>query len=215
MKALRAGAYSLLKWILLILGGVWTSYGAAHGEVLFAFTAHSAGGGRIVSTDLRTPVTWYNASQTPTFRLFNVPWTTNDVGLTLTATAATDANFNSVVALMTDGVPEPIEFDAFQTWDGGGGWNSYDEPFVFYGSDSDPRIDLHGYQIDAISLRLDSLTLTSPGSNPNRDGNWTDYSASVTLTATGEAIPEPTTISLVFLGAITLIGCTRSGGCDL
>jgi len=37
------------------------------------------------------------------------------------------------------------------------------------------RVDFAGYEVSAIELRLDEVLIESPGSDPNEDGVWTDF----------------------------------------
>ena len=49
----------------------------------------------------------------------------------------------------------------------------------FLGASVGPNgIDLQGYVIDRIGFRLDSLTLSTPGTDPNGNGQWTDFALS-------------------------------------
>ena len=61
-------------------------------------------------------------------------------------------------------------------------------------------IDLGGYDIEAIAMRVDSLWFDSPGRNPNGDGIWTDCGYDLTFTF----IPEPATLSLLAIGMVLL-----------
>jgi PEP-CTERM motif len=63
-------------------------------------------------------------------------------------------------------------------------------------------IDLQGFQIGSIGLHVDSLTISSPGSNPNGDGIWTDVFFEGTVTV--YAVPEPSSLGLlgIFLGCV-------------
>jgi len=65
-----------------------------------------------------------------------------------------------------------------------------------------PTVDFYGYEITEIALTLNALTFDSPGSNPNKDGIWTDHSYDVTYTIYG--IPEPATLLLLGLATPAL-----------
>ena len=80
----------------------------------------------------------------------------------------------------------------------------FPETRAIYGTDSDPRVDLHGYRIDSFSLHVNSLSI-------NVNGNWTDVSYSYTIAANGAVVPEPSSTALVLLGAVALfVGVRRS-----
>ena len=66
-------------------------------------------------------------------------------------------------------------------------------------------IDLGGFAIDYYSLVFNSLNFASPGSNPNGDGNWTDFSFSATFSVYGEPIPEPSYCYLTIAGVVICV----------
>jgi hypothetical protein len=70
--------------------------------------------------------------------------------------------------------------------------------------------DLAGAQIDRITLMFPN-PLSSPGSDPNRDGNWTDFIFQPTLSVYGvRPVPEPSTAGLVLCGLIALAFAARA-----
>ena len=115
--------------------------------------------------------------------------TLSDVGRTFTATAQTDTNFTGFVQRLTDGISEPIQVVDYATTSGTpesqffsthpAGWNV---------------IDLQGFQIGSITMHVDSLTINSPGSDPNHNGLWTDISFQGTITVFA---PEPSSATLL------------------
>jgi hypothetical protein len=54
------------------------------------------------------------------------------------------------------------------------------------------------------------MTLDTPGSNPNHDGIWTDYSYDTTFTI--EETPEPATLSLLALGGLAMLRRRAAAG---
>ena len=64
-------------------------------------------------------------------------------------------------------------------------------------------IDLQGFAIGSFDLRLNQLTITSPGRNPNGDGVWTDYSWNATLYI--YPVPEPSVTALAAAGLAVLV----------
>jgi hypothetical protein len=110
-----------------------------------------------------------------------LPWllTNSDVGQTIYRDA-TDPQFAAFVANLTSGSTESGIFGGVL---GGNG------------------IDLAGFQIDKVGLRVDSLSIVSPGSNPNGDGQWTDTSGQISFLFEGvRAVPEPSTCALALAG---------------
>lgn len=72
--------------------------------------------------------------------------------------------FDRVHGVMIDGTPNR-----------GGGYEGTED--VFFGDQAGSNgFDLSGYVITRIGLQLTAVTIDSPGSDPNGDGNWTDVS---------------------------------------
>ncbi len=60
------------------------------------------------------------------------------------------------------------------------------EAFSFFGDSSGANgIDFNDYIIQCISLRINSLTLDTPGQDPIGNGIWTDYSINYSLLVKG------------------------------
>jgi hypothetical protein len=70
--------------------------------------------------------------------------------------------------------------------------------------------DLAGAQIDRITLMFPN-PLSSPGSDPNGDGNWTDFIFRPTLSVYGvRPVPEPSTAALLLCGLIAMAFVART-----
>jgi hypothetical protein len=100
-------------------------------------------------------------------------------GMTIWTDAATP-NFNVIVNGLTDGVTELVGWttgppDVFIT-----GASSF-EPDLFGDQVGPSGVDLAGYRIDRIGFRVDSFSLASPGTDPNGDGIWTDWTLNGTF----------------------------------
>ena len=131
--------------------------------------------------------------------------TGNNVGHLYTFTQANDPDFNSMVAVLTDGVSEFVGC-SLNLVPGGGGqsdWNSESRFFsqLPLGGNG---IDFRGFKIDSIALRLDLLDISSPGTNPNGNGIWTDCSYSGQISVNYEPVPEPATKVLTAIFALLL-----------
>jgi hypothetical protein len=126
--------------------------------------------------------------------------TPTDVGQTFTVNEATDPDFDNFVTFLTDGKPDSFALEY--------------EPGSFIGVSGNGvfggDLDLIGNTIDSISLQLNTLTISTPGSDPNDDGIWTDYSIDITISVDGQPleeppnkIPEPTsTLGLITFGVL-------------
>jgi hypothetical protein len=97
---------------------------------------------------------------------------------------------------------ESVRLPLGDDWDQGGG----DPPPDLMLPRTGGSPDLIGYTIEYVE-RTVTLTLTSPGSDPNGDGNWTDIEFEILTTIYGT--PEPTTGVLAIAGALSLAGRRR------
>jgi len=182
--------------------------GSANADELFSWTMDLNGGfgghNQFPPFDLSFAIQtdqYYNRTT-----LFDVKWSTNDVGATLTATPATYNNFDAFAADMTDGISDVLDY-TLQSWGAGGEAWQADESGVYFNSKPGSPADLQGNQIDSISLKLNSLSLT-----PGMVGDpHVIFSYNLTLSAQGHAIPEPSTWSLLALGVGALLGAFAAG----
>ena len=113
------------------------------------------------------------------------------IGATLHITEDMDTDFPFMSSLLTNGINDLLCFGA-----PGHIYGVYDYELA------DGNNDFQGYDITSISLTVNDLTFESPGSNPNGDGIWTDYTYDVTFEIWG--VPEPSTLFLLGLGAVML-----------
>ncbi len=118
-----------------------------------------------------------------------------DEGTTLwvDATSPTDVNdfeftpgvtsFEDFVGYITNGDPDWIVSGLMMG--GGAGGAGEPEATFFDGAAGPSGVDLAGYVIDRIGFRVDSISIDSPGTDPNGDGVWTDASLSGTYVFEG------------------------------
>jgi len=107
------------------------------------------------------------------------------------------AGWNHTVERLTDGLAGYVVPWALVVPGGGGG--STKAEAAFFGSQAGPNgIDLAGYELTRIGFEVTSVTVDSPGRDPNGDGAWTDIEYSGWF---------------VFEGYSTIRGtCPRGGG---
>jgi hypothetical protein len=87
---------------------------------------------------------------------------------------ATSPTFENFVAQITDGAVDLVE--ELETPDGVTGVLFGAPEPLWFGADVGPSgVDLSGYEIHRIGVRIDAVSFSSPGSDPNGDGNWTDF----------------------------------------
>jgi len=130
--------------------------------------------------------------------------TAADVGRTFTATQESDPNFNEFAALLTNGKLNKVTLSF-----GSGTLGSGDLFLTKSGRLFVQNTGFFGTTIDSVSLRVDSLTLNSPGVNPNGNGDWTDYSFSGVAIVDGEPVPEPVSALSTLAFGLGVIGFAR------
>lgn len=101
-----------------------------------------------------------------------IPLQNGDKGKRLIATAATEGEFDRFASFLTNGINDQVEWTVFPRGGGGGGERSLESSF-FVGRRGG-GVDFAGYAITSIEFHVDSILLATPGSDPNRDGMWTE-----------------------------------------
>jgi hypothetical protein len=166
----------------------------------------------VFSMGLRaTPPVGENPPLTPIANeIFNgVRFKNTEVGRTATLTAADDPDFSGFVAMLTNGIADELLVSTTTFADGGfAGAPEATSQAVSARSERTLSIlgslDLQGYQIDSITERLDSLTITDNvvpiPSAPNIVGR--QFDGQMTLSIEGSATPEPGTAGLFALATL-------------
>ena len=95
-----------------------------------------------------------------------------DAGRELAATAATDADFLRVVATLTNGQEDTV---VYRFAGAGGSSVGTPESNLIESVQGPGGTDLAGFEIALITFEITSLSIVSPGRDPNGDGNWTDH----------------------------------------
>jgi hypothetical protein len=125
-------------------------------------------------------------------------FTSNNAGQMFTISEATDTNFTTLASILTNGEPAFIGFDY---WIGisNAGFGSGFEQFLAYFFDALPpgnnAVDFQGFPINNVSLLIDTLIFTSPGSNGDGNGQWTDFDFAGRLFVNGDPLLLSTNIS--------------------
>lgn len=102
-----------------------------------------------------------------------IPLQNGDKGKRLVATAATEGEFDHFVSFLTDGINDRVEWAVSLSGGGASGEGSLESSF-FMGRPGG-GVDFAGYAIASVEFHVHSILLVTPGSDPNRDGLWTDY----------------------------------------
>ncbi len=139
------------KFAILVLALLPTflvcSTSNAFGSTLFSFTAGEGGSQPGTVTSMTYPIGY--PTQWPETLFARQSFTLADIGQTVTITPATDPNFKAFTSMLTDGTNEIMTFwfdPAPAVNESGQDWY---ESYVVWGSNTDPRVDLHGYDITA------------------------------------------------------------------
>lgn len=99
-----------------------------------------------------------------------------------------DPGFQGMVAHLTNGVDEMILLRVQLTASGGGGYGVLGRESYFFKTQTNPGPDLQGYEIESIRFVIEVVEHTCPGSDPNHDGIWTDYTLSGRLVIRGRPL---------------------------
>jgi len=85
------------------------------------------------------------------------------------------AGFADAVAKLTDGTDDLIQRGFYYPAGGGSSVTGPESNFIAGGVSGTLSPDFAGYTITRIVLTVDTMTFATPGSDPNGNGNWTDY----------------------------------------
>jgi WD40 repeat protein/photosystem II stability/assembly factor-like uncharacterized protein len=115
--------------------------------------------------------------------------------------------FDAAVASLTDGQDSPMNLRSGVPNGVFGNSHNASES-AFFGGSLRGRVDFAGFDIRSLELRIDEVTLDTPGEDPNGDGQWTDYWVRATLTVYGvhSEAPSRRTPTAVALGPTTAPG---------
>lgn len=138
-------------------------------DVLAVASVTSGGGGATVASQIIVWVDIDGAAGTDTLLLPDT-LQNGDRGRDLIATGA---GFQRGAVRLSNNINESIRrFTKFPA--GGTGGNFSPEATLFQGRPGN-GLDFSGYTVTGITFHVDSILVVSPGSDPNGDGNWTDY----------------------------------------
>lgn len=197
-----------LIFIVMLLGQTMFSGHANAAIPLASFDFKGDTGTRAISDQIRFTVSfgWFpESSYSERSVVFDLILSTADVGQTYTVSSGPE--FDEAIVSLTNGINEYIYCDTRGSQlqgPPGGGWGSL-ESLIFFGDATGANgIDFAGYDINSISVTINTLTFDTPGSNPNGDGLWTDIEFNATIAVT--KVPVATTAWFFGSGLIGLIG---------
>jgi hypothetical protein len=115
--------------------------------------------------------------------------TPDDTGSSYTIVSSDDEDFTTVTDTLTNGIDDYLSFQYTPYPGGGGSGGGTTESGLFLGGVTGECLpDFAGFQIDYFKLTINSLTLDVPGSDPNEDGIWTDYSIDLQIEVYGRSL---------------------------
>lgn len=196
--------------LLLVLGAVPSA--RARGDVLvgtWKSTAfpNSNGGVAQVLTGVRR-VWYYGPDPFASINLFEgITLRPGDAGRTFEANAANDPHFTAFVANLSNGVNNTIGVAHVYVPGLSIPWSAsvHDEQTFANYPGASGHWDFASTPITRIVMRIDRAVMVSPGSNPNGDGNWTDYNFAHTLLFYSE-VPEPGAVPTATLCGLAACG---------
>jgi hypothetical protein len=197
---------------LLLAVSVLPVFGVSGQTLLTQAFLSGAGGVYVVtnSVDLTIGATPGHDDH-PTQLLFTGLWVTaQDVGITYTMGPNDNpANFSLFTSYLTSNSLSYM-CDTL-TMGPGAGSESGILPSKFFASlpPGGNGFDLAGFNIDYYTLEFTGLTFSSPGSNPNGNGIWTDYTYSATFSVYGQPVPEPGMMAILSLETGVLLAMGR------
>lgn len=114
-----------------------------------------------------------------------------NVGRTVRADPSVESELSQVLQQLTDGEEDVLRFRPTLVRLSGG--VAQGDPialpeFEAFFPTHPTFVDFSEFVIEGVRVTLDALTLSSPGSDANGDGEWTDYSYSVTYAVMGYPI---------------------------
>ena len=172
----------LLVLTLLVLGGCGGDDPVApespSAEVLGVMGFDQRGGSLSFPNSLVLSLSVGVSSPAPAL-LFEFEATEDSSGSVITVDASTNPEFRDAVSLLQNGVDNLLELAAKLLPGGGGGATIPLESASFDGGISGEYLpDFAGARITHVIIAIDEISFVTPGSDPNGDGNWTDYSSS-------------------------------------
>lgn len=142
-----------------------------------------------------------NANFTTGLRLFaSANVTPASARSSFVANASNSPDFNAVAAQLTNGSTDDNVFVETGVSTVGIAAGLHSESYWSHGATA----DFHGYQLTSIELYIDSVSFASPGTDPNGDGNWTDFTIARQLRFYGVAVPEPTSLAGLLIGGLLM-----------
>ncbi len=198
--------------LLVFIGTLWCSTVTVRAENIFSWDYISSGGSANIAHSMNMALSYENNMDFVNTIFDSIPFDPTNVGQTITVNDTNEPDYNSFVIWLTNGVNDVIVTENCFYQNLGCAGDLQEESSLFGTSNTSQNgIDFQGYIINSISFTLNALTLSTPGSDPNRNGNWTDYSLKgrFTVEVDTASVPEPSTLLLLASGLAGVIALRK------
>jgi len=195
--------------VVTILAGLPLSVVKA--SVIGSFEINGSFGARAIFNQIHISVDFGGdyVEMTPGGVAIDLVLSKDNVGQTYTVLSGNE--FEEAVVYLTNGINDPVSFEYMSSGGdgGGGGGLGANEAYFFFGDITGANgIDFSGYDINSISLAVNSLSF-------NSSFDWTDVIFNATATIEGSPVPLPGAIWLFASGLAGFFGFRKNAGVSL
>jgi hypothetical protein len=189
-------------WIAIVLGsGVL----CARSDLVATAELNGGGGSHFIGTSVQLYVSNGGATNGGTAAVFDaLSFTSVNLGQVFSLDQTVDPQFNLFVSRLTNGFNDQITRISRLTGGGSSGLLTSEANFFTTRPPGGNGIDLTGFTIDHIEMRINQISIDSPGRNLQGDGIWTDYSIQATMSFIGSPVPEPSAAALIGAGMVCI-----------
>jgi hypothetical protein len=192
--------------IVILLSLCISNFGivtSANASLIGSFGGHHSGDGRFTDDYLKFDLYYGTVINPEAPTLFSEVLTGDSV-----FTLDSGSNFDLAASRISDGINS---FMTKQVTLGNGGFdatNWLESHWLYNDPSGSSGVDLNGFEIDQFVLTISNFQLISPGSDPNGDGIWSEYSLDWSVNIHGAVIPIPPALWLFGSGLLGLFGIT-------
>jgi hypothetical protein len=117
--------------------------------------------------------------------IFDVRVTNTDESSRFTVSGASNPDFAAVAAVLTNGSDDQMRMGVSVVGGDNGYLTTNESTWLNGGLTGDYDPDLMGAEITSIIVHLDLIEIDSPGSDPNGNGQWTDFQLRILVVTLG------------------------------
>jgi hypothetical protein len=189
----------ILAWMFFLLFAVAGSSDAA---LLGTYNTSMAGGSNVATSQVNFSLNGF---------FTDLVLTSSSAGNSYSVDLASPA-YDVVNGLLTNGIANNYSYSVIFPSAGGFGSGITDAQLT-----GGNGVDFQGYDLATFEMVVNSITINSPGQNPNGDGRWTDFQANMNFNVYsveagqeeggnegGAPVPEPATLFIFGSGILGL-----------